>query len=79
MSTSVKFSNKASSKTEVLIVRNSLFRTKYDVVEVNFLKESVKVIEAGLDFEAAVELQEFLKPEDQRKAETESELEEALV
>ena len=52
---------------EILIVRNAIFRSKYDVVEVDFIAEEVQVIQSNLDFEEAVALQELLKPEYQDK------------
>ena len=52
---------------EILIVCNAIFRSKYDVVEVDFIAEEVQVIQSNLDFEEAVALQELLKPEYQDK------------
>lgn len=57
------FNHAFSGKQEVLIVRNAVFRTQYDVVQVDFVAEQVEVIEAGLSFEDAVALQEQLQPD----------------
>lgn len=60
--------SKVTNKVEILIVRNAVFHSRYDVVEVDFLAEQVKVIESGLIFEEAVALQELLNPETQYDA-----------
>lgn len=64
---------------EILIVRNAIFRTKYDVVEVDFIAEQVIVVRSNLDFEDAVALQELLKPEYQDKGYTYEEEQEDLI
>ena len=64
---------------EILIVRNAIFRSKYDVVQVDFIAEQVEVIQSNLDFEDAVALQELLKPEYQDKGYTYEEEQEDLI
>ena len=56
--------SKRNKSTEILIVRNAVFRRQYDVVEVDFKAEQVQVIRAGLDFEDAVALKEALRPDE---------------
>ena len=60
--TSTKKAVKAN-KTEILIIRNAIFRQQYDVVEVDFLNENILTIDSGLTFEEAVALKENLRPE----------------
>lgn len=56
-------SAKKATKTEILIIRNAIFRQQYDVVEVDFLNENILTIDSGLTFEEAVALKENLRPE----------------
>jgi len=76
-------SQNSKGKQEVLIVRNAVFRTQYDVVQVDFTAEQVEVIESGLSFEDAVALQEQLRPAEypsdySYSEDTEEDLEETL-
>jgi hypothetical protein len=45
-----------SYSSEVLIVRNSMIKTQYDVLLVNYFKEQVETIETNLSFSAAVKV-----------------------
>jgi hypothetical protein len=45
-----------SYSSEVLIVRNSMIKTQYDVLLVNYFKEQVETIETNLSFKEAVKV-----------------------